>query len=208
MIRRCLVFLSGGIAPENYNDGDLTICADSGALSLLERGRYPDYLIGDMDSIDEAYIREMEEEGTSIHRYPVDKDMSDGELSIRFAISLGPDRIEIYGGVEGRSDHILSNYQMLHLIPGSIDSRLHLGYDEIILIKEGESRKFASSRSIVSILPASQGARISLLGLRYEINDLELPLGSTRCIHNETCGGEFVVNVKGGSVFVLLSDRK
>ena len=205
---RCAVFLTGAIPPRDLGEIDVTICADSGAIPLHERGVVPNYLVGDMDSIPEHILDEMERCGSIIERYPEDKDISDGEAGVRKAVSLDPRRIDIYGGRNGRSDHVLSSYHLLHLVPREIHTSLHLDDDKVILIRCGEELKVTTQRRIISVMPATPECIVSIKGLKWELEREQLKMGSTMGIHNENIGSSFTVRADSGEIYlIMIGDR-
>jgi thiamine pyrophosphokinase len=204
---KCFVFLSGAKPPEKIQDDTVTICADSGILPLIEQGIFPDYLVGDMDSISGDMIELASSKGTEIRTYPMDKDLGDGEIALRLALSKEPDSIEIFGGKCGRSDHVISSIQLLSLIPPDIESSLHLDNDLILLIRGGEERDMRTDHRIISLLPVNTSCIVTIKGLKWEIDHEEISFGSTRCIHNENIDSEFVVSTDKGDIYLIMSDE-
>jgi thiamine pyrophosphokinase len=185
---------------------DRIICADDGSIPLISSGIYPDILIGDLDSISKEKVEEMEREGVMIERFPRDKDLSDGELAVRKAVSFSPERIEIYGGKGGRSDHILSSFQLLFIVPHEIQTVLNLDDDEIILMREGNSLESTTGKTVISILPASKRSRVTVSGMKWNLSDHLLEVGTTLGIHNEVKDGSFRLTVNEGDVFLIMAD--
>jgi thiamine pyrophosphokinase len=163
-------------------------------------------IIGDMDSIAQGLPEELGRKGTIIEFHPADKDCSDGELAIEKALEYSPAAIDVYGGKCGRADHILSSYHLLFRIPEEIRAALYLEGDEVILIREGRRMEINTARKVVSILPASEEVEVSTFGLKWELKDHTIEMGSTLGIHNEPLKEIFSVDVKRGNVFVILSD--
>ena len=106
------------------------ICADGGIRLFTELNQTskvqfcPNVLIGDLDSLEEmpaAAIEQLERSGTHIVREwigHVDKDDTDGQLAVAYAIAeYGCQRILIYGGLPRPNgyeiDHFLGNLQLM-----------------------------------------------------------------------------------------------
>jgi thiamine pyrophosphokinase len=206
-VNRCVVILPGGRPPFHITEGDLVICADGGALSILSEGSMPDILVGDMDSLTREQVGEMKEKGVILEVHPREKDLADGELAVRKAVSYSPGRIDIFGGKSGRSDHILSSFHLLFNIPRAIESVLHLENDDIILIREGFELLAAPEKPVVSVLPASPQARITIEGLKWDLVDHTLELGSTLGIHNELRENRFRIKAEKGDIYLILADE-
>lgn len=205
--KRCVVILSGGLSPFNIMEDDTVICADSGILSLHKEDMIPDILIGDMDSLPTKFVKEMERKGVTVEIYPREKDLSDGELAIKRAVAFSPLSIDIFGGKCGRADHILSSFYLLYKIPEEIESTLHLDSDQVILVREGNSFMGSTDRSVVSVLPAFERARVTLKGLRWELKNHLITMGSTLGIHNESTGKPFEVMAEKGDIYLIFADE-
>lgn len=108
------------------------ICADGGLRVFTELNRsyttevFPDVLIGDLDSLDELSknsTEKLERSGTRIIREwigHVDKDDTDGQLAVAYAIAeYGCQRILLYGALprpdDYELDHFLGNLQLMRL---------------------------------------------------------------------------------------------
>ena len=206
-ISGCLILLPGAVFQGGpIGDDEVLICADSGALSLQKGSTVPDIIIGDMDSIPWHVLDRMAGKGAAIVGYPEDKDASDGELAVRLGLEFAPSRMDIYGGKEGRSDHVLSSFQLLYIVPRSVKCVFHLDDDDIILLREGEERDIRTPRPIVSLIPAMGPCRVTLKGLKWELDREVLLPGSTRGIHNENPGRPFRLTVHQGGVFIIMTE--
>lgn len=203
---RCVVILSGGRPPFDIRDDDITICADSGATSLVSAGGSPDIVIGDMDSIDTAVLAELEKRGVTIEVHQRDKDLSDGELAVMNAISRHPKQIEIYGGKRGRSDHILASFHLLYCIPEGILATLHLEGDEVLLIRDGSEFKGTTDKPVISVLPASKRAKVTMDGVKWELKERVIEVGSTLGIHNEPRSGKIRIEAVEGDIYLIFAN--
>jgi thiamine pyrophosphokinase len=88
------------------DDDDIVLAADGGLDHALAAGLTPAGVIGDMDSISEAGLAWAVEHAT-IARHSPDKDRTDTELALDFAVAMHPRRITLVGG-GGRLDHSLA----------------------------------------------------------------------------------------------------
>jgi len=136
--------------------------------------------------------------------HPRHKDLSDGEAALHLAIAAGASDITIEGTLGERSDHLLSTFHLLHLVPDGISGRLHLGKDTITLLKPGR-RVIRDPPPLISLLPASEKVRITTQGLLFPLRDEWLTMGSTRGVHNEPASGEPWVEVSDGMAYLILS---
>ena len=206
--KRCVIFLSGAEPPFDIEDDDIIICADSGLLPLKDEGIYPHYLVGDMDSLSDEDVMSAVRHGTVVKKYPFDKDLSDGKIAIELAISLEKDGIVIRGGKTGRIDHVISSIQMLSSIPSTMSSKLFIGRDEVLLIRDGEKKKVQTQKNIISLLPAWNDCVLSISGLKWDIKEERIEMGSTRFIHNENLGVPFDISSITGDIYLILTDEQ
>ena len=86
-------------------DGDIIICVNGGFLMARSLGITPDYVIGDLDSIE----REMVTGEFQVIQFPEEKDFSDFELGLQTALKMKTEKIFVYGALGGRKDHEIIN---------------------------------------------------------------------------------------------------
>jgi thiamine pyrophosphokinase len=112
------LFLNGGGSDNEFyrqhfivmrKENDIIICADGGYEVATSIDIQPDYVIGDLDSLNEEGIGK----NTQLIKYPVEKDYSDFELALERAIELEPVSVIVYGALGGRKDHELINILLL-----------------------------------------------------------------------------------------------
>jgi len=82
----------------------LIVAADSGLLLAEKAGFIPDWIIGDMDSVDTERLAAYAPE--KILRFPRDKDYTDTELAFSLLREKGCGPVWIIGGGGGRIDHL------------------------------------------------------------------------------------------------------
>ncbi len=109
-----LIFANGDLTeppelPDLLARADLIIAADGGANSCRCLGIIPDVLIGDLDSIDPAILKDFQVKAVAIHRHPPRKDATDLELALDFAMAQGAREVWLFGGLGGRWDMSLAN---------------------------------------------------------------------------------------------------
>ncbi len=199
-----LILLGGAIAPNDLLQYEHIICADSGYLSLEGVGKEGIHLVGDMDSIPPERLEEAASSGAVISRFLSDKDLTDGEIAVRKALSMAPDRLVICGGRRGRLDHVLSGSHLLFLIPSEVRAELRIERDRIYLLRRGRRMTIEKKEGIVSILPARGDCVVSVKGMKWGLENERLDFGSTRGIHNEFRDGEAVIESISGDLFVMV----
>ena len=93
--------------PIRRKPGDMIIAADGGYRSLLSLGVKPDLVVGDFDSL--GYVPQ----DVETVQVPVRKDDTDMLLAAQEGLKRGYDRFMLVGGMGGRLDHTLGNFQVL-----------------------------------------------------------------------------------------------
>lgn len=191
------------------SDADLVVAVDGGAAWLVSIGRRPDALVGDLDSVEPALALRLEEEGITVERHPAEKDSSDSELALDYALRRGADRIVMLGAIGGvRLDHELANVLLLaagRKDPRDLDLRLIRGGACMRALQGGSSLVIeAGTGSLVSLLPVGGDAEgVTTGGLRYPLRDEPLPLGSTRGLSNEVAAQPATVQLRHGTLLVI-----
>jgi thiamine pyrophosphokinase len=110
------IVFSGGEGPDRFRaileaaraeyGEPVTAAADSGLSAAEAAGVKPDWIIGDMDSVDGSRLAAYGPD--RILRYPADKDYTDTELAVSLLREKGCRRIWIAGGGGGRIDHLFA----------------------------------------------------------------------------------------------------
>jgi len=116
MSKKCLIFLNGVIEDYNYIknkiiDEDFIISVDGGIRHIKELELYPDLILGDFDS--SVFSEALEYKKAEIKKYNKDKDFTDGEIAINYAIKEEFSEVIIIGALGNRIDHTFSNVFML-----------------------------------------------------------------------------------------------
>ncbi|MDR1868237.1 MAG: thiamine diphosphokinase [Treponema sp.] len=83
------------------------VAADSGLMTVEYAGIIPDWIVGDMDSLDDMH-RLDHYPPEKIKRYPQDKDYTDTELALQILWEHGCDQTWLVGGGGGRLDHVFA----------------------------------------------------------------------------------------------------
>lgn len=185
----------------------LIIAADGGAKHCFALGISPQIVIGDFDSLDEAEIERLREQGAEILRHPARKDQTDLELALQHAIDLGEEEVLVLGALGKRWDQTLANL----LLPASkafanIVIRLLDGQQEVNLIRSRQELVVRGKPGdTVSLIPLWGDAEgVSTGGLEYPLDDETLVFGSTRGISNVLNGEKAVISLKRGLLAAVL----
>lgn len=209
MHKRAIIFVNGQIrSPEAVRAMitplDDLIAADRGLEHMLALGLTPDLLVGDLDSVAPADLRAAREKGVRIERYPTEKNETDLELALKFALQRGADTIRIVGAAGGRLDMMLSHVLLLTgpQLRG-LDVRLDDGCEQVFLIT-GEARIEGKAGDRVSLLAVSGPAEgVVTEGLYYPLKDETLLPEQGRGLSNRMMGTEAKVRLRRGQLICL-----
>lgn len=209
-LKSCYIVAGGDIdSLDFYKDlkSQFTICADSGFDFAIEVGLTPSVAIGDFDSISSRGKHLLEEMNIEIIKYPSEKDMTDTELAINYAISKGFQEIIILGGLGNRLDHSLSNiYNLLKYNKHRI--KLINSNNEIILLNT--DLELEKDNFYYSIIPlTSDGIIVNLYGFHYESENLFIEMGSSIGISNKIKNKRAKIELLSGvGILIKAKDRR
>jgi thiamine pyrophosphokinase len=176
--------------------------------ALSEMRVVPDVLLGDFDSLPPQKLATAIEIVPELSTYPTEKDQTDSELAVAYALEHGASEVVLVGGWGRRPDHALANVLLL--------ARLQEGGGAGFLLNE-ESRIYLVGASlhlqgvpeqIFSLLPLSPCHGVSVEGGYYPLRQACLRPGETRGISNRFLGGEVTVRVESGLLVAILLDRE
>jgi thiamine pyrophosphokinase len=206
---RCLIFANGTLpdldaARRLLRPDDVLIAADGGTRHLLDLGRTPSIVIGDLDSITDEERRKMKEAGAEIVEHPRDKDETDLELALDYAVENGFREIVIVAALGARLDQTLGN---LSLLTNLQRSTFNLKLDDGV-----ESAQFCRARSevqgrrgdLVSLIPwGGEVTGVRTEGLRWPLSDETLVPHKTRGISNEMTGDLAHIQIASGLLLII-----
>jgi thiamine pyrophosphokinase len=148
---------------------DLIVAADSGLAACEDAGIAPDWIVGDMDSLDDTKRLEKYPPERVI-RYPGDKDFSDTELALSLLWEKGCGEVWLAGGGGGRTDHLLAIRSLFER--QKAPDRWFTGGEEIFRLKEGQTRRAGEAiGGVVSVFPLGAGPwQAESAGLKWPLN--------------------------------------
>ena len=207
--RRAVIFANGTLpdpdaARRLLREDDYWIAADGGSRHALACGRAPDVLIGDLDSVPDTVRSTLLRAGTRLQTFPAEKDETDLELAIGFALQEGCSILLILAGLGGRIDQTLANVSLL-TDPAlrDCDIRIDDGREEVIRV-EGETVLHGAPEDVVSLLPWGIPAEgVSTAGLEYPLRGETLFPFRTRGVSNRMLGDEATVSVEKGMLLCI-----
>ncbi len=191
--------------------GDLLIAADGGARLLRENDLVPDYVIGDFDSLTALELAQLEANDVQLQRHPVDKDETDLELALHFALEHKPDEILILAALGGRWDQSLANILLLaNPMWRSVLITLVDGSQRINLIAPNHDHQIVGkSGDTVSLIPIGNKATgVTTHGLQWGLDDEMLEFGTTRGVSNVIIATKASVAIREGLLVCVVSNNQ
>lgn len=175
------------------------VACDGGYKYCSEKGICVDAVIGDFDSL--KFVPE------NALIFPKEKDFTDGEAVIDFAVKQGGiEEIEFYNFGGKRDDHFLGNLAVL--VKGYKSGfivRAFTNYS-VIFYTEDEIRLNNVKGKTVSIVPFCENANILVNeGLKYNAVGKTLSVSSTLGISNVAIADDVFIKVDG-KIFVIVNN--
>jgi thiamine pyrophosphokinase len=181
---------------------DIIVAADSGLIAVENAGLRPDWIIGDMDSLDDPR-RLLGYPPERILRYPRDKDFTDTELALQFLHDKGCPSVWIAGGGGGRIDHLFAVRSLFER--ESPPERWLTAREDIYCADSGQELFLPlKAESLVSVFPLGNGPwEAASRGLKWPLNSLNW--NRSFCgVSNITETGSFSVQVIRGRLMVIV----
>ena len=193
VIMKALIFANGN--PEegvmvhralSDSESAQIIVADGGARVAWHYQKSPDTVIGDMDSLSETELQKLRDEGATLQKYPPEKDETDLELALKFAVDEGATWIRIIGAIGGRFDQMLANVYLLSLPElRNCDVAIVADNQLMRILYAGEHPLEASIGDTISLIPINGDVTdIRTTGLQYPLKGETLHFGPARGISN------------------------
>ncbi len=177
---------------------DYIVAADSGLDYCRAHSIHPDYIIGDMDSLDDKSILKDYSE-SMIERHPVEKDYTDTELGLQHLYSKGCESIVLLGGGGGRADHFLAIYALFHR---KQKPDYWLTHNSLFSLVQGESLFEALEGDEISLFPLFSTCRMKSEGLYWPLDELEWHMGDFG-ISNRVVKNPFSIKMEKGELLMI-----
>jgi thiamine pyrophosphokinase len=164
----------------------------------------PSIIIGDLDSLTQEDRDVLDAKGVEFRQHPRNKDQTDLELALDYAIQAGHREILVVGALGGRLDQTLGNLSLLGQPRFSTyNIRLTDGVEEVLFTRDHCVIDGAPG-DIVSLIPwGAETTGITSEGLRWSLRDEVLFPDRTRGISNELVDKTASVTVGTGLLLVV-----
>ena len=175
---------------------------------MLEAGIRPIAAIGDFDSVSDEQYERIKRDVQTVHSFEAEKNETDLELAIQYAVSLEPEEIVMTGVTCGRLDHSLSALHLLYTVQQKwphISFTIESERNALSIHRGGTHRFIREERFHYLSFFAMEGIvqPLTLRGVKYEVTDEKLMLGTTRFTSNEWMEKEAIVTFEEGVLVVV-----
>lgn len=190
------------IENENY---DYIICADGGANHLFKMDITPNYIIGDLDSVNKDVLNHYKEKNVNFEKFPSKKNETDTELCILLAKELNSTHIDFVGALGGRIDHCLANINLLYYVrEKDIYPRIISSKEEIYIAKSEGINIYGTKGDIISVIPIKEDAiGVTLKNLEYPLENYNMKFSVPLGISNVMLGKMCEISVEDGSLLII-----
>jgi len=211
---RAVIFVNGHIPDLELvrrltRPGDTLLAADGGTRHALALGLTPSIVIGDLDSLNDDDRRKLDAAGTEIRRFPRDKNETDFELALHYAVDAGYREILIVAALGDRLDQTLGSLALLTapFLVG-LDVRVDDGVERAYFVR-AQARVEGRPGDLVSLIPwGGEVTGVVTDGLRWPLRGETLYPYQTRGISNELLGETASVSQKSGLLLVVHSRNR
>lgn len=196
------VILANGAFPEHpvplrqLNDARRIIACDGAVEALLQAGREPDFIVGDLDSLSPELCRRY----AHCLRHNPDQETNDLTKAVQFAVKNGWNSLAIVGATGKRDDHTLGNislladYQKLAEVCMLTDFGVFVPIDKPVVFESFPTQQ-------VSIFSINPTALITTGGLKYPLHSSPLTSWWQGTL-NEALSREFSLVFDAGDIIV------
>lgn len=205
---RAFIYTGGAVACERITEKpkeeDLILAADAGWNTALRCGAHPSVLLGDLDSLGDIELPE----DVKLIRVPAEKDLTDTQLAVQYALEAGAREILIVGGLEGRLDHTLSLLAILEeLSEKNIPAVITSGRNRARFVRDGGTILPRSPYfTYFSILAADKKVKgVTVEGAKYPLKNATLCRDLQYAVSNEIDGNCALIEIRRGGAWIVES---
>ena len=202
MMQEPVVIVANGDFPSHkvplliLQDSSTIICCDGAANHLVKNGMEPNYILGDMDSIDDSLKNKYKEQVIELPK----QDQNDLRKTIQWVEDKKVKKTAILGATGRRDDHSLANIFTLLQYPTSLEITISSNHGIFSVVKGGQ--KFDSFKGQkISLFSTDSNIEVTSNNLKYNLNNkmlTNLYYGSL----NESLDESFTLTLSHGRILV------
>lgn len=200
----CIAIIANGEPPPSelfkklLQDVSLTIAIDGGSMICRQYAITPDYIIGDLDSID----RDTKNYFTAVPFIETpDQDFTDMQKTLQFITRFNPKTIRIFAAFGKRPDHSFGNLLIFEQYTGKAQLEVYDYFGRLKRLKAGRHSISSITGGTVSLFSLQPVYHLSLNGFKYEVSDQNFDpyfLG----ISNEFTRNHCQISFESGPLFI------
>ncbi len=208
-----LIFANGDLKKSDWLrpillDASFVIAANGGSEHLWRLKHAPDLIIGDLDSLSRPVMTWLQESQVTFVEYSEDKDETDLELALLYAIEHSQEKIYIIAATGGRLDQTLANIQLL-AHPDLLGRRIELLTEkERAWLITAETEIMGQAGDLVSLV--SLGGDVKIIrteGLQWPLRNEVLKFGAARGISNKMTADSATVSLASGKLLCVYTPK-
>ncbi|HSP87552.1 MAG TPA: thiamine diphosphokinase [Ignavibacteriaceae bacterium] len=205
-MKKCII-LANGKSPkksvikflQKHNYTTL-ICADGGANKALNLNLIPDFIIGDLDSIEDSTLKYYQDK-SEIIKLKRQND-TDVEKCLKFAIQKKYDEVILLGVTGNRLDHTFCNLGIVIKFFKKIKLKI-IAEESLLIPYSGKVELKTSPGEIISIYGFDKKTKITSTGLKYPLKNSILPFGEKESTSNVSISEKVILHINGGIIFIV-----
>jgi thiamine pyrophosphokinase len=192
------------------NTNAVWVGVDRGVINLLKREIKPMIAFGDFDSVSSEELCFIEEKVKELKRFKPEKNETDMELALNWALEQDPELVNLFGATGGRLDHLFANVQLLiNPLLKRKQANIYLidRYNFLDVRGPGKYTIFKKAEEkYISFVPVTLNVKdLTLEGFKYPLKNRHISLGSTLCISNELISDSGTFSFSEGIILVIRS---
>ena len=191
--------------PEKLDD--FVIGVDRGALRLIRNGIYPSVAIGDFDSISADEFELIQTNTKKLIKLDAEKDITDCEAAVEFAVAQGYHEIHLYGVTGGRIDHFYAvTVLILKYIKRGISIIVENEKNKLFVLAPGIHTIKVKDKKYISFFALERSVRaLTITGVKYPLDCYDLEVDDSLCVSNEAIYKRISVSFSAGHLLAVQS---
>jgi thiamine pyrophosphokinase len=176
------------------------ICADGGADYAKKMKLIPDFIIGDLDSVEKSTLKFYEKK-SKIIRIKRQND-TDVEKCLKFAIKKKFENIFLTGVTGDRLDHTFCNLGIAIKFHDKININI-IAENSFLSVHQDKVDLDTHKGETVSLYGFDEKTKIASKGLKYSLLKTALPFGKKDGTSNIATSKKLILNITGGKIFII-----
>jgi thiamine pyrophosphokinase len=205
-LKKCIILANGKPPKKNVitflqkRNYSTLICADGGANKAMKLNLVPDFIIGDLDSINDTTLKFFKNKSKVIKLKR--QNDTDVEKCLKFAIQKGFDEAILLGITGNRLDHTFCNLGIVIKFFNKIKLKL-IAEESLLIPYSGKVELKTFPGEIISLYGFDKKTKITSKGLKYPLKNTVLPFGERESTSNAAISQNVFLEVNGGIIFVV-----